>query len=157
MTDKIFIYEFLQSENCRSNNNDDDDWNYGRREQKLSNILCSEYQLNTTKDLKKNCFFTDVDKIIKRIDFFVNNKPWYESRGIPYQLGFLFYGPPGSGKTSAILAIATQLYGPVKFSERVIELNSLSIEERVLLNKLSLNKIPYNYNKSIHQSFILSL
>jgi hypothetical protein len=108
MTDKIFIYEFLQSENTRSSSSDDD-WNDGRRDQKLSNILCSEYQLNTTKDLKKNCFFTDVDKIIKRIEFFINNKPWYESRGIPYQLGFLFYGPPGCGKTSTIKAIAREL------------------------------------------------
>jgi SpoVK/Ycf46/Vps4 family AAA+-type ATPase len=71
--------------------------------------LCSEYQLNTTKDLRKNCFFTDVEKIIKRIDFFINNKSWYESRGIPYQLGFLFYGPPGCGKTSTIKAIARML------------------------------------------------
>jgi hypothetical protein len=108
MTDKIFIYEFLQSENHRSSSSDDD-WNDGRRDQKLSNILCSEYQLNTTKDLRKNCFFTDVEKIIKRIDFFVNNKSWYESRGIPYQLGFLFYGPPGCGKTSTIKAIARML------------------------------------------------
>jgi len=108
MTDKIFIYEFLQSEGSRSNSNDDD-WNDGRRDQKLSNILCSEYQLNTTKDLNKNCFFTDVDKIIKRINFFINNKAWYESRGIPYQLGFLFYGPPGCGKTSTMKAIAREL------------------------------------------------
>ena len=107
MTDKIFIYEFLQSESVRSSN--DDDYGDGRRDQKLSNILCSEYQLNTTKDLNKNCFFTDVDKIIKRINFFINNKPWYESRGIPYQLGFLFYGPPGCGKTSTIKAIARLL------------------------------------------------
>jgi hypothetical protein len=108
MTDKIFIYEFLQSEGSRSSSNDDD-WNDGRRDQKLSNILCSEYQLNTTKDLNKNCFFTDVDKIIKRINFFINNKAWYESRGIPYQLGFLFYGPPGCGKTSTMKAIAREL------------------------------------------------
>ena len=108
MTDKIFIYEFLQSENSRSSSSDDD-WNDGRRDQKLSNILCSEYQLNTTKDLRKNCFFTDVEKIIKRIDFFINNKSWYELRGIPYQLGFLFYGPPGCGKTSTIKAIARML------------------------------------------------
>lgn len=108
MTDKIFIYEFLQSESTRSSSNDDD-WNDGRRDQKLSNILCSEYQLNTTKDLNKNCFFTDVDKIIKRINFFINNKAWYESRGIPYQLGFLFYGPPGCGKTSTIKAISRML------------------------------------------------
>jgi hypothetical protein len=107
MTDKIFIYEFLQSESVRSSS--DDDYSDGRRDQKLSNILCSEYQLNTTKDIRKNCFFTDVDKIIKRIDFFINNKSWYEVRGIPYQLGFLFYGPPGCGKTSTIKAIARML------------------------------------------------
>jgi SpoVK/Ycf46/Vps4 family AAA+-type ATPase len=106
MTDKIYIYEFIQSEKCNSNN--DDDYGY-QQEQKLSNILCSEYQLNTTKDLRKNCFFTDVNKIINRIDFFVKNKPWYEARGIPYQLGFLFYGPPGCGKTSTMKAIARML------------------------------------------------
>jgi len=106
MTDKIYIYEFLQSEKYNNSNNDDD---YGYQDQKLSNIMCSEYLLNTTKDLRKNCFFTDVNKIINRIDFFVKNKSWYELRGIPYQLGFLFYGPPGCGKTSTIKAIAKML------------------------------------------------
>jgi replication factor C subunit 2/4 len=36
----------------------------------------------------------------------------------------LFYGPPGTGKTSSILAIAMELFGPRKYSERVIELNA---------------------------------
>ena len=112
MTDKIFIYEFIQSEangGKRFNDDDDDGGSYGRRNQKMSNILCSEYELLSTKNLRTNCFFTDVDKIIKRIDFFINNKEWYQSRGIPYQLGFLFYGPPGCGKTSTIKAIAQLL------------------------------------------------
>ena len=107
---KIFIYEFLQSEAVGgSKYNDDDSYGGNRQDQRLSNILCSEYQLNTTKDLRKNCFFTDVEKIVKRIDFFINNKAWYEARGIPYQLGFLFYGPPGCGKTSTMKAIARML------------------------------------------------
>ena len=36
----------------------------------------------------------------------------------------LFYGPAGTGKTSTILAIAMELFGPKKYSERVIELNA---------------------------------
>ena len=108
MSDKIFIYEFMQSDKSSSKYDEDDGYEE-RRDKKMSNIVCSEYQLNTTKDLRKNCFFTDVEKIVKRIDFFVNNKSWYEDRGIPYQLGFLFYGPPGCGKTSTIKAIARML------------------------------------------------
>ena len=36
----------------------------------------------------------------------------------------LLHGPPGTGKTSTILAIANELYGPVKLKERIIELNA---------------------------------
>jgi replication factor C subunit 2/4 len=36
----------------------------------------------------------------------------------------LFHGPPGSGKTTSILAIVSELYGPIKVHERVIELNA---------------------------------
>ena len=36
----------------------------------------------------------------------------------------LVYGASGTGKTSTILAIAKQLFGPIRFNERVIELNA---------------------------------
>lgn len=37
---------------------------------------------------------------------------------------FLFYGPPGTGKTSAILAVAKDLFGPDYFHTRVKEMNA---------------------------------
>jgi ATPase family associated with various cellular activities (AAA) len=33
----------------------------------------------------------------------------YYERGVPYRRGYLLYGPPGSGKTSYIYAIASHL------------------------------------------------
>jgi replication factor C subunit 2/4 len=36
----------------------------------------------------------------------------------------LLYGSPGTGKTSSILALCNELFGPNKFEERVIELNA---------------------------------
>jgi SpoVK/Ycf46/Vps4 family AAA+-type ATPase len=47
------------------------------------------------------------DSLINRIDFFVNNEEWYNKRGIPYQLTFVFEGSPGCGKTSTMKGIAT--------------------------------------------------
>jgi mitochondrial chaperone BCS1 len=34
---------------------------------------------------------------------------WYMDRGIPYRRGYLLYGPPGSGKTSFIMALAGKM------------------------------------------------
>ena len=50
----------------------------------------------------KNSYFQNMDEIIKKIDFFLNNKKWYMERGVPYNLGILLYGEPGCGKTRFI-------------------------------------------------------
>lgn len=36
----------------------------------------------------------------------------------------LFYGPPGSGKTSSILALANDIFGKENLSDRILELNA---------------------------------
>lgn len=50
----------------------------------------------------ENSYFHEMDEIIKKIDFFLNNKEWYLKKGIPYNLGILLYGEPGCGKTRFI-------------------------------------------------------
>uniref|UniRef100_A0AC34F904 Mitochondrial chaperone BCS1 n=1 Tax=Panagrolaimus sp. ES5 TaxID=591445 RepID=A0AC34F904_9BILA len=37
---------------------------------------------------------------------FLKTRKWYTDRGIPYRRGYLFHGPPGTGKTSFITALA---------------------------------------------------
>jgi len=45
---------------------------------------------------------------VSRVNFFLENESWYADRGVPYTLGFLLHGLPGSGKTSTIKALANQ-------------------------------------------------
>ncbi|KAJ9060679.1 Complex III assembly protein translocase and chaperone [Entomophthora muscae] len=49
------------------------------------------------------------DKIVSDVKGFLSNGEWYNQRGIPYRRGYLLYGPPGSGKSSFIQALAGEL------------------------------------------------
>jgi hypothetical protein len=53
-----------------------------------------------------NLFFEGKEALITKLDFFLNNKNTYHTLGIPYTMGMLFHGEPGTGKTSTIKAIA---------------------------------------------------
>lgn len=57
----------------------------------------------------KNLFGKDINIIRKRVEFFRDNKDWYDDKGVPYTLGILVSGAPGSGKTSIIKCIANEL------------------------------------------------
>jgi len=54
----------------------------------------------------ENMFFEGKKAVLEKIDFFLKNREWYYSKGIPYTIGFGLHGPPGTGKTSFIKSLA---------------------------------------------------
>lgn len=72
------------------------------------NTKFKSYPFETTCDMDK-VFFENKANIMKQIDFFKNNKEWYESKGKPYTLGICNYGLPGCGKTSFEKALCKYL------------------------------------------------
>ncbi|KAF2673511.1 putative mitochondrial chaperone BCS1 [Microthyrium microscopicum] len=49
------------------------------------------------------------EHILKDVQSFLDSRTWYLDRGIPYRRGYLLHGPPGTGKSSFIQALAGEL------------------------------------------------
>uniref|UniRef100_A0A093VHC2 Putative mitochondrial chaperone BCS1-B n=1 Tax=Talaromyces marneffei PM1 TaxID=1077442 RepID=A0A093VHC2_TALMA len=71
------------------------------------------------------------NRLIKDIDGYLRpeTKMWHNRRGIPYRQGYLFEGPPGTGKTSLCIALAG------RFKLKIYILNLSGIAD-VALNDL---------------------
>lgn len=75
------------------------------------------------------------EHIVADVRDFMQRQHWYVDRGIPYRRGYLLYGPPGSGKTSFIQALA----GELDFGLAVVNLSEMGMTDdklAMLLMKL---------------------
>lgn len=55
----------------------------------------------------------ELEKVVKDIEWFLGAEEWYEHLAIPYHRGYLWYGIPGTGKTSLISVLAHKFKMPI--------------------------------------------
>jgi replication factor C subunit 3/5 len=62
-----------------------------------------------------------LEEIISHVDIVHTIRKFIDGKTMPH---LLFHGPPGTGKTSCMIAIAKEIYGPKAYKSMTLELNA---------------------------------
>jgi len=119
-----------------------------RNELPSSHLLYTKHKFYTTRNFD-NVFFEQREHVKKHVDFFLNRRDWYEKKGIPYTMGFLFHGGPGTGKTSSIKAIANTA------RRHIINIQLSEIKSKAQLRHLFFNEEIHDHNGSTTEKYII--
>lgn len=93
-----------------------------------------------------NLFGPEIEIVKKRVQFFIENKKWYDEKGIPYTLGLLLSGQAGAGKTSSIKCLANET------SRHIININLNNDISKVQFENLFFNEVISVLNISTGQT-----
>lgn len=72
------------------------------------------------------------ERLVADLKAFLEARAWYLDRGIPYRRGYLLHGPPGTGKSSFIQAVA----GEFDFSIAILNLSERGLTDDRLMHLL---------------------
>lgn len=98
---KKFIYTLIGNKSM-------DNSDYNRHNDRNMNTIWNECEFKSSRTFN-NLFFENKELLLNKLDFFINNKDWYDYEGHPWTFGIGLHGPPGTGKTSVIKSIANKL------------------------------------------------
>jgi hypothetical protein len=115
-----------------------------------THLIYSKHKFYTTRTFD-NVFFEQRSKVRKHVDFFLTRKDWYEKKGIPYTLGFMFHGDPGCGKTSSVKAIANTA------RRHIINIHLSQIRTKAQLTHLFYNDDIYVYDGSKTEKYTIPI
>lgn len=73
-----------------------------------------------------------LDEILSDVRNFLSKGEWYKKLGVPFKRGYLFYGVHGSGKTSLITAIASE----IDYSVCVLSLSGNNMNDTELNHRI---------------------
>lgn len=98
---KKFIYTLTGNKSSGDNE-------YNRHSNRNITSIWNECEFKSSRTFN-NLFFEDKKMLLNKLNFFINNKDWYDYEGHPWTFGIGLHGPPGTGKTSIIKSIANKL------------------------------------------------
>lgn len=103
----------------------------------------------TTNRTFDNVFFEERNQVKNRTKFFLEQRSWYDKKGIPYTLGFMFHGSPGCGKTSTVKAVANE------GRRHIINIQLSEIKTKSQLQHLFFNDEIHVYNGTNTEKYII--